>query len=96
METDFTNLEIIPADHSAKSLDVMMEEMKDSRKRLKNILQQFEGEYDFVFIDCPPGLSSFSGKHFQRCGYHSHAHYSNHTIGAYLPDGEGFLQGEGP
>jgi len=60
METDFTNLEIIPADHSAKSLDVMMEEMKDSRKRLKNILQQFEGDYDFVFIDCPPGLSSFS------------------------------------
>src|SRR6185369_16275228 len=51
LETDFANLEIIAADHSAKSLDVMFEEMKDSKKRLKNILQQFEGEYDFIFID---------------------------------------------
>ena len=58
--TDYENLDLIPADHSSKSMDVMMEKMRDSKKRLKNILQQFEGQYDFVFIDCPPGLSSFS------------------------------------
>lgn len=60
MATDYKNLDLIAADYSAKSLDIMMEEMRDSKKRLKSILQQFEGQYDFVFIDCPPGLSSFS------------------------------------
>jgi chromosome partitioning protein len=60
MASDYNHLDLIAADHSARSLDLMMEEMKGSRKRLKNILQQFEGVYDFVFIDCPPGLSSFS------------------------------------
>ncbi|PWT95676.1 MAG: cobyrinic acid a,c-diamide synthase [Bacteroidetes bacterium] len=57
MDSNYEKLEIIPADHSAKSFDVIIEEMSTSRKRLKGILQPLEEEYDFVFIDCPPGVS---------------------------------------
>ena len=60
LATDYENLDIIPADNSTKSFDVMVEEMKGSKSRLKSILKQFEGEYDFVFIDCPPGFSVLS------------------------------------
>jgi len=60
LATDYENLDIIPADKSVKSFDVMMEEMRGSKNRLKGVLKQFEGEYDFVFIDCPPGLSVLS------------------------------------
>lgn len=60
MATDYENLDIIPADNSAKSHDIMLEEMKGNKNRLKGILKQFEGEYDFVFIDCPPGFSALS------------------------------------
>ncbi|MEJ7626698.1 MAG: ParA family protein [Ferruginibacter sp.] len=60
MGTDYENLDIIPADNSAKSQDIMLEEMKGNKNRLKNILKQFDGEYDFVFIDCPPGFSALS------------------------------------
>ena len=57
MATDYENLDIIPADVSIKSFDIMMEELKSSKKRLKSLLQPFNKEYDFVFMDCPPGFS---------------------------------------
>jgi chromosome partitioning protein len=60
LATEYDNLEIIPADNSAKSFDIMVEEMKGTKTRLKSILKQLENEYDFVFIDCPPGFSALS------------------------------------
>ena len=60
LSTDFEMLDIIPADNSAKSFDVMLEEMKGSKNKLKNVLKHFDGEYDFIFIDCPPGFSALS------------------------------------
>jgi chromosome partitioning protein len=57
MNTDYDNLDIIPADQSAKTMDIMMDEMRHAKKKLKNIVHEFRKEYDFVFIDCPPGLS---------------------------------------
>ena len=56
MATNYENLEIIPADASAKSFDILLEEMKGNKNRLKSILKQFGNEYDFVFIDCLPVL----------------------------------------
>jgi chromosome partitioning protein len=60
METSYNYLDIIPADNSAKSFDIMVDEMKGNKNRLKSVLKQLEGEYEFVFIDCPPGFSALS------------------------------------
>lgn len=60
LSTDFEMLDIIPADNSAKSTDIMLEEMKGNKGRLKSVLKQLDKEYDFVFIDCPPGFSALS------------------------------------
>ena len=60
MSTEYENLDIIPADVSAKALDTKIEEMKSSKKRLVSVLKQLKTEYDFIFIDCPPGLSSLA------------------------------------
>lgn len=57
MATDFHNLDIIPADLSARKLDILLDEQKKSKKQLKKMLKSVESEYDFVFIDCPPGFS---------------------------------------
>jgi chromosome partitioning protein len=65
LATDFELLDIIPADHSAKSFDIMVDEMKGSKNRLKSIVKQLDKEYDFVFIDCPPGFSALSENIFQ-------------------------------
>jgi cellulose biosynthesis protein BcsQ len=63
--TAYENLDLIPADLSAKSLDVMMEEMRSSKKKLRNLLHAFSRTYDFIFLDCPPGLSSLAENIFQ-------------------------------
>ena len=60
LASDYEKLEIIPADASEQSFDIMLDEMKGNKNRLKSILKQFGNEYDFVFIDCPPGFSSLS------------------------------------
>ncbi|KIC91075.1 ParA family protein [Flavihumibacter sp. ZG627] len=60
MTTDYENIEIIPADLTARNLEIIMEEMRSSKRRFKTILSQLEKEYDFVFIDCPPGFSVLS------------------------------------
>lgn len=67
MGTNYENLEIIPADASAKSFDIMLEEMKGNKNRLKGILKPLSNEYDFVFIDCPPGFSTLSENIFNAC-----------------------------
>ena len=60
MSSDFELLDVIPADNSSRSFDIMLEEMKGNKSRLKSIIKQLDGEYDFLFIDCPPGFSVLS------------------------------------
>jgi chromosome partitioning protein len=60
LSTAFEMLDVIPADNSAKSFDIIQDEMKGNKNRLKSIVKQLDKEYDFVFIDCPPGFSALS------------------------------------
>ncbi len=55
--TDYENLDIIPADLSARKLDLLLEERKGSKKQLTQPLRPLDAIYDFIFIDCPPGFS---------------------------------------
>jgi len=60
LETDYPKLELIAADQHAKSMDVIMDELRNSKKKLKSMLSPLSKRFDFVFIDCPPGLSALS------------------------------------
>jgi chromosome partitioning protein len=60
MGTSFDNIDIIPADLTARNLEIIMDEMNSSKKRFRAILQSLSKTYDFVFIDCPPGFSVLS------------------------------------
>jgi cellulose biosynthesis protein BcsQ len=55
-DTVFENLSIIPADLSARNADLLLDAMKQSRKKLKNLLHGIKG-YDVIILDCPPGIS---------------------------------------
>jgi cellulose biosynthesis protein BcsQ len=57
MDTDFDGLDIIPADLSARKLDLVIEGEGGSKKDLRKMLKDVSHEYDFVFIDCAPGFS---------------------------------------
>ncbi len=53
----YEKLHIIPADVSARKMDVMLQEKGASKKFLHNLLKPVQSFFDFVFIDCPPGVS---------------------------------------
>jgi len=53
--TAIPNLDLLPADASLRTLDVLFSEI-DSKKRLLKISDALDKEYDRILIDCPPGL----------------------------------------
>lgn len=58
MPTAYNGLDIIPADNSARKLDVHLEEQHGTKKIFKNLLKGIADDYDLVFIDCPAGFSN--------------------------------------
>lgn len=53
----YANLDIIPADLSARHADVLLSEMKQSKRKISSLLSSLKKEYDVVILDCPPGIS---------------------------------------
>ncbi|MFM7358721.1 MAG: ParA family protein [Sediminibacterium sp.] len=55
--TPYENLDVIPADLSARHADVLLHEMKQSRKKIATLLTVLQKKYDVIFLDSPPGIS---------------------------------------
>jgi chromosome partitioning protein len=53
----YANLDIIPADLSARHADILLNEMKQSKRKISSLLGSLKKDYDIVFLDCPPGIS---------------------------------------
>ena len=58
--TDYEHLDILPADFSYRNLDLALNHMKKSRKRLELVLDPLTAEYRHVFLDCPPNITLLS------------------------------------
>lgn len=58
--TDYENLDLLPADFSYRDMDFFVELTKKPGRHLNKLLKPLSGEYDYVFLDCPPSISSAS------------------------------------
>jgi len=58
--TDYENLDLLPADFSFRNLDLVLDSVKRSRKRLRDSLEFFSDNYTFIFLDCPPNITLVS------------------------------------
>ncbi len=56
LDSAFENLWVIPADLSARNADLVLDDMKQSRKKLKSLVSGLKN-FDLVILDCPPGIS---------------------------------------
>jgi cellulose biosynthesis protein BcsQ len=63
--TDFSGLDLLPADMSYRNLDILLNDFSKSRSTLKQLLSRFKGEYDHVFLDCPPNITLVSENVFE-------------------------------
>jgi chromosome partitioning protein len=55
--TDFSNLDMIPADLSYRRLDLALDKTKRPTRRLAALLRPLSDEYDYVVLDCAPSMS---------------------------------------
>ncbi len=64
-ESDFDNLDLLPANMSYRDFDIFLSRMKNSRSRLKKALKAVGNEYDVIILDCPPNISLLSENVFR-------------------------------
>jgi cellulose biosynthesis protein BcsQ len=62
--TDFENLDLLPADFSYRRMDILLDSAKKPTK-LRKILEPLADDYDYIFLDCPPGISLVSENIFR-------------------------------
>ena len=56
LPTSVKNLSILPASVQLAGAEIELVQLERREKRLKKALEKIRGNYDFVFIDCPPSL----------------------------------------
>ncbi len=54
--TRVPGLDLLPADGSLRGLDQIFVEI-DRKQHLRHLLDDLDGHYDVILLDCPPGLS---------------------------------------
>lgn len=58
--TDFLNLDLLPSKLSYRNFPLALDALKNSTTKLKQLFKQVENDYDYLFLDCPPGISLLS------------------------------------
>ncbi len=58
--TDYSDLDLLPADFTYRNLDLALDDFKKSTQRINKILTPLLKEYDTIFLDCPPNITLLS------------------------------------
>jgi chromosome partitioning protein len=56
-ETDYENLDLLPADFAYRKLDRLLDDFGKPARVVTALLETFGRDYDAVFLDCPAGFS---------------------------------------
>ena len=56
IKTEFKNLYVIPSSMPLAAAEVELADLDDRANRLKAALSEIKGDFDYIFIDCPPSL----------------------------------------
>ncbi len=58
--SDYPNLDLLPADFTYRNLDLALDDFKKSTQRINKIISPLLGDYDTIFLDCPPNITLLS------------------------------------
>ena len=54
--TDYEGLDLLPADFSARHIDVLLARTRKPTRRLKRLMKELGKEYDVLYLDCAPSI----------------------------------------
>jgi cellulose biosynthesis protein BcsQ len=60
LQTEYPNLDLLPADFSYRHFDVQLSERKRPTERLLRMTRPLQDHYSALFLDCAPGASLLS------------------------------------
>ncbi len=55
--SQYEGLDVVPGDFSYRKFDLLLAAVGKPHAKFRKLLREVEGEYDTVFIDCPPSIS---------------------------------------
>ncbi|KAA3605454.1 MAG: ParA family protein [Planctomycetota bacterium] len=58
--SDFDGFDLLPADFSYRHLDLVLQESKQPRQKLAEVLEPLTSQYDWLLLDCAPSISLVS------------------------------------
>lgn len=62
IKTKFKNLSVVPANIELAGAEIELQELDEELNFTKIALDSIKGEYDYIFIDCPPSLGMLTVK----------------------------------
>lgn len=63
--TNYAKLDLLPSKLSFRNMDLSLDSLRNSKTRLRKIFKAIKDEYDYMFLDCPPGISLLSENVFE-------------------------------
>lgn len=57
VQTGFGSLDLMPTSIELAGAEIELVAVENREQLLKNALEDIKGDYDYIFIDCPPSLS---------------------------------------
>ncbi len=58
--TDYPCLDLLPSKFSYRNFDLELDGLKNPKNTLKKIIRELKSDYEYLFLDCPPGISLLS------------------------------------
>lgn len=56
-ESDYSHLDLIPAQRSLRHLDILLKQADSKGTVLRRMLKKISNNYDLILLDCPPSIS---------------------------------------
>ncbi|WOO43367.1 ParA family protein [Rubellicoccus peritrichatus] len=64
-ESDYPNLDLLPAHLAYRNFDLLLDKQKRSNRRLREFLDSFSEDYDLIIVDAPPNITLLSENIFR-------------------------------